>query len=146
MFLFGIANECLAANTENPYSSAYDHPYRHGVIPTQQTWKKMQQWNRQNSAAIAGPLSYAGGINGVGVVSGMPRVYLVLYGTQWGGQATDADGNLTVSNDTVGAIPYLQNLFKGIATGGELFRSMVCHGGSACAVRSTFHGESPSPK
>jgi len=29
-------------------------------------------------------LSFGGGIDGIGVTSGTPKVYLVIYGSQWG--------------------------------------------------------------
>jgi len=35
----------VEAATSNPYSPAYDHPYRAGVIPTYETWVKMQAWH-----------------------------------------------------------------------------------------------------
>ncbi|MDP9123013.1 MAG: hypothetical protein M3N82_00145, partial [Pseudomonadota bacterium] len=70
---------------------------------------------------VTGPetLSYGGGVDGIGVTSGTPRVYLVVYGSQWGSSSTDGNGNLQLSNDSVGAVPYLQTLFKGLGTGGE---------------------------
>ncbi|WP_104818997.1 hypothetical protein [Kitasatospora sp. MMS16-BH015] len=67
----------------------------------------------------SGTLSYGGGIGGVGVTSGQPKVYVVFYGSQWGTQGTDAAGNLTFSNDPYSGAPVAQNLFKGIGTGGE---------------------------
>src|SRR5258705_12986636 len=54
-------------------------------------------------------LSFGGGIDGIGVTSGTPRVYLVFYGSQWTG-----------GGDPKGAATYLQNLFHGIGTGGEM--------------------------
>lgn len=74
-------------------------------------------------AAPTGPetLSYGGSVDGIGVTSGTPKVYLVVYGTQWGTQSTDSNGNMTLSGDTVGAVPYLQQMFKGLGTGGELW-------------------------
>src|SRR5256884_5139519 len=52
-------------------------------------------------------LYYGGGIDGIGVTSGTPKVYLVFYGSQW-----------TSGGDPNGAATYLQNLFNGIGTGG----------------------------
>jgi len=113
--------------TNNPYSPAYDHPYRHGVMPTRETYEKMQAWEHANSPQFAGPtgstgqLSFGGGVNGVGVLSGQSKVYLIFYGTQWGTQSTDANGNLTFSNDAAGAAAKAQMMFKGIGTGAELW-------------------------
>ncbi len=36
----------------------------------------------------SGLLSYQGGLNGGGVVTGPPRVYVVFWGTQWGTETT----------------------------------------------------------
>src|SRR4051794_11584693 len=67
----------------NPYSPAYDHAYRHGVVPTLQQNAKMKSWAAtQASPAATGPetLSYGGGVDGIGVQSGHSKVYLVFYG------------------------------------------------------------------
>src|SRR6478672_9329916 len=75
----------------NPYSPAVGHPYRHGVTPTRDQQQKMRTWGRSHSAqqtstAATGPqtLSYGGGVDGIGVTSGTPKVYLVFWGSQWG--------------------------------------------------------------
>jgi serine protease len=128
----------------NPYSPAYRHAYRHGVVPTLGTAKKMKAWAHQHTAiAATGPqtLSYGGGVDGIGVTSGTPKVYLVFWGTQWGTQSTDANGNLTFSSDTYGGAPKLQNMFKGLGTGNELWSgtmtqycdgSTVASGATSC--------------
>ena len=74
---------------ENPYSpTANGHQYRHGVVPTRETWHRMKSWQALNAinAAVTGSetLSYGGGLDGIGVTSGTPKVYLVVYGSQWG--------------------------------------------------------------
>jgi serine protease len=112
----------------NPFSPAVGHPYRHGVVPTKETHDKMEAWRKANvptTAAASKTLSYGGGVNGIGVTSGQPKVYLVVYGTQWGTAGTDANGNMTLSKDSKGAVPYLQNLFKHIGTGGELWSGVM---------------------
>jgi serine protease len=55
-------------------------------------------------------LAFGGGVDGVGVTSGAPRVYLVFYGSQW------VQGG---SGDPMGVSRFLQALFTGIGTGGE---------------------------
>jgi streptogramin lyase len=114
-----------ASKVSNPYSPAFGHPYRHGAVPTVETWKKMKAWQAQNAPTSSNTLTYAGGIDGIGVTSGTPKVYLVVYGSQWGTQGTDGNGNMTLSNDPVGAVPYLQMLFKGIGTGGEQWSGVM---------------------
>ncbi|HEV7165425.1 MAG TPA: Ig-like domain-containing protein [Gammaproteobacteria bacterium] len=114
----------------NPYSPAYGHPYRHGVIPHRAVHEKMKQWEKANAtkAAATGTetLSYGGGTNSsnqgnVGVVSSKVKVYLVFYGSQWGTQGTDSNGNATFSGDPDGGAPVAQMMFKGIGTGSELW-------------------------
>ena len=136
------------SQASNPFSPAAGHPYRHGVIPTREVHAKMQGWEKTNKSAAAlatpaaaaaatGPqtLSYGGG----GVISGTPKVYLVVMGTQWGSSGSDGSGNLTVSNDPVGAVPYLQKLFKGLGTGGELWSGTMtqyCDAGATAGATS----------
>jgi len=110
----------------NPHSPRYGHPYRHGVVPTLERHQQMKAWAAANGpvgAAATGTqtLAYGGGVDGIGVTSGSPKVYLVVYGTQWGTAGTDANGNMTLSNDPQGAVPYLQQMFKGLGVGGELW-------------------------
>jgi hypothetical protein len=92
--------------------------HRHGTLAT------VNQAAKAHAAAAAArtgtrTLSYGGGIDGVGVMSGQPKVYVVFYGNQWGTQGTDSKGNLTFSNDPQGGAPVAQMMFKGIGTGGE---------------------------
>ena len=108
----------------NPYAPAYQHPYRHGAVPTISQLSKIKSYQQAHpnakAATSANTLSYGGGIDGIGVTSGIPKVYLVFWGTQWGTQST-SNGNLTFSNDAAGAAPRVQNLFKGLGTGNELW-------------------------
>jgi serine protease len=108
---------------ENPYSPAYQHPYRHGVVPTITTKDKMRGWEQQHQSvpAAAHDLQYKGGIDGVGVTTGHPKVYLVFWGSQWGTPGTDGAGDTVLSNDPVGEAARLQELFKGLGTNDELW-------------------------
>ncbi|MEZ0092181.1 hypothetical protein, partial [Streptacidiphilus sp. EB129] len=114
-----------ASPAANPYSPAYQHSYRHGVLPTLSQNSKMDSWaaSHASSQAATGPetLSYGGGTNGVGVLDGHAKVYLVFYGNQWGSQSTNGSGDATFSNDADGGAPVAQEMFKGIGTGNELW-------------------------
>ena len=33
--------------TNNPHHPAYDHPWRHGVLPTRETKAAMDEWNNE---------------------------------------------------------------------------------------------------
>src|SRR3984893_15708287 len=98
----------------NPYPPAYGHAYRHGAVPTREALQRMREWEAAQQAAVTLPvlglntLSYGGGLDGIGVTSGPPRVYLVFYGSQWTG-----------GGDPHGAATYLQNLVRRMRTGGE---------------------------
>jgi len=118
-----------APSPANPYSPAAGHGYRHGVVPTRDQHAKMQAWATQNTSTTAATgsntLSYGGGVDGIGVTSGAPKVYLVFWGSQWGGQGTDAAGNLTFSGDAKQGAPYLQKMYKGLGTGGEAWSGVL---------------------
>jgi serine protease len=140
------ASSISQANTYagNPYSPTASHEYRHGVVPTVETWQKMHDWAAFNpDFAATGPntLSFGGGIDGIGVTSAHPKVYLVVYGTQWGTAGTGSNGNMTLSNDAKGELPRLQQLFKGLGTGSESWSgtmtqycdgSLVATGATSC--------------
>ena len=150
------AQAVAARAASNPYSPAYHHPYRHGAVPTIEASQAMRGYDMARSqmpaatslAATSGDtLSYGGGYNGYGVVSGHPMVYLVVYGSQWGTAGTDANGNMTLSNDPVGAVPYLQLMFQGLGTGGELWSGVltqycdgagVANGATSCPGNADF--------
>ena len=132
-------NTVAAQQVLNPYSPANGHAYRHGVVPTREAHSRMKQYRALHPATSAAAatgaetLSYGGGVDGIGVTSGTPKVYVVVYGSQWGTSSTDANGNMTLTNDPVGAVPYLQKLFKGLGTGGELWSGVMtqyCDGAS----------------
>jgi hypothetical protein len=117
------------APQQNPYAPSYGHPYRHGAVPTREAQARMSQFAALHGAGKTKinpkTLSFGGGIDGIGVTSGTPKVYIIVYGNQWGTAGTDANGNMTLSNDPVNAVPYLQNLFKGLGTGSELWSGVM---------------------
>jgi serine protease len=138
-----MAQQPAAGTAVNPYSPRYQHPYRHGVVPTREAQALMHAWQHANTVPQAtgtNTLYYGGGVDGIGVTSGTPKVYLVVYGSQWGSSSTDASGNMTLSNDSVGAVPYLQQMFKGIGTGNELWSGVMtqyCDGSGVAKGAST---------
>jgi Putative Ig domain len=127
------------AGSGNPYAPGYGHPYRHGAVPTRETFAKMRSYQQAHPdliPAATGDLSYGGGVDGIGVTTGVPRVYLVFYGSQWGSAGTNGNGDTTFSGDSVGMAPRLQRLFKGIGTNTELYSGVMtqyCQGVSAGA-------------
>ena len=139
----GAAGKPDRGQVSNPYSPAYGHAYRHGVTPTVGQQGKMNGYARSHRSATTatGPetLSYGGGIDGIGVTSGTPKVYLVFWGSQWGTQGSDSNGNVTLSNDPDHGAPYLQQLFKGLGTNNELWSGTMTQycDGSGVAAGST---------
>jgi serine protease len=121
-------------------------------MPTREASALMRAWATQQATTAVGAsalmLAYAGGNAGIGVVSGKPKVYLVVYGSQWGTKGADAQGNMTLSNDLVGAVPYLQMLFKGLGTGAELWSGVmtqycdgkIAFGATACPANAAHVG------
>lgn len=92
----------------------------------------MKAWDAQNTAKRAAAatssntLAYGGGTSSssqgnVGVMNGHVKVYLVFWGTGWGTQSTNANGDAVFSGDPDGAAPVAQEMFKDIGTGGELW-------------------------
>ena len=96
--------------------------------------------------AVAAPLAYGGGINGIGVTTGPPKVYLVFWGSQWG-TATTSGATTSFSNDAKGVAPRLQLLFKGIGTNNERWSGVntqycegVSKGATSCPASSSHVG------
>jgi len=136
----------------NPYSPAYHHAYRHGVVPTISRLRLMHKWARSHPpAASANDLNYGGGIDGIGVTTGHEKVYLVFYGSQWGSQSTNSNGDVVLSGDPSGMAPYFQEFMKGLGTGGELWSGVmtqycdgVAVGAQTCPASNTQHVAYPT--
>jgi serine protease len=137
-------------SSADPYSPAYKHTYRHGVLPTKSQFAKMRTWALRHPGATpalnSSALSFGGDVDGIGVTDGPEKVYLVFWGSQWGTQSTNSQGNITLSNDANGVAPYLQNLFKGLGTGSEQWSGVMtqyCDGVAAgtqtCPAGNTQH-------
>jgi Putative Ig domain len=138
----------------DPYSPAYRHGYRLGVVPFRTSMARMRAWAgrpRTGARAItSSELSYGGGINGIGVTTGHEKVYLVFWGSQWG-KAGSAGGNVTLAGDPSGEAGYLQRLFKGLGTGGETWSGVatqlcqgVPKGATSCPASNTQHVAYPT--
>ena len=115
----GVALVAAVTAIAMPAQATPDSPktgatQRYGVMPTVSGAAA-----RATTATSANTLFFGGGIDGIGVTTGHPKVYLVFYGKQWGTQSTDSSGNLKFTNDAKGGAPKAQMLFKGMGTGGE---------------------------
>lgn len=65
------------------------------------------------------PMAYHGGVDGVAVNVGAPKVYVVFWGSQWGQASRSAAGWLRFSNDPAHMAPVIQRLYAGLGTAGE---------------------------
>ncbi len=139
-----------AAAFAAPSSSSKGHGYRHGLVPPKGQQKNSSHGSAASFAASGGNLKYGGGISGVGVTAGTPKVYLVFWGSQWGTQGTNAQGDITLSGDPSGVAPYVQEFVKGIGTVGETWSGVMtqyCQGvsaGAATCPSSAAHVGYPS--
>ncbi|HEY2160708.1 MAG TPA: Ig domain-containing protein, partial [Solirubrobacteraceae bacterium] len=135
----------VAAQAAAPaYSNG--HAYRHGAVP----FRGQQHTSSAAPGAAAlsaNDLNYGGGISGVGVTTGGPRVYLVFWGSQWGTQGTNSSGNATFSGDPHAMAPDLQAFFKGIGTGSETWSGVmteycqgVAKGAQSCPASAAHVG------
>ncbi|OLB75129.1 MAG: hypothetical protein AUI14_21760 [Actinobacteria bacterium 13_2_20CM_2_71_6] len=145
------ATSTAQAATGNPYAPSYQHPYRNGAMPTRQAHGQMQAYRAAHPDAIpaasAANLRFGGGVDGIGVTTGKPKVYLIFFGSQWGTAGTDSNGNTTLSGDTVGMAPRLQQLFKGLGVNNELWSGVqtqycegVATGSQTCPANSAHVG------
>ena len=129
-------------NLGGPMPGQSAHAYRHGAVPP-----------RSGALSSTGPLSFGGGLAGVGVTTGSPKVYLVFYGSQWGAQGSTTVGGATYatfSGDPNGMAPRLQEFFSGLGTGGETWSGVMtqyCEGvsvGATTCSQSAPHVAYPS--
>ncbi len=127
----GVITTAMPAHAQavNPYSPAYGHPYRGGAVPTVSQAQKIRGYNATHPDAVMADspnnLHYNGGVDGIGVTTGAPKVYLVFWGTQWGTSGTDANGNKTYSGDSAHLAPRLQQLLKGLGKNSELWSGVM---------------------
>ncbi|WP_344444058.1 Ig domain-containing protein [Kitasatospora nipponensis] len=142
-----VANSSGISNEFNPYSPALNRSTIPGM--KQYAATKRDRLANQLHAAATGQqtLSYGGGVDGIGVQSGHSKVYLVFYGSQWGTQSTDANGNAKFSGDSAGAAGATQQMFKGIGTNGETWSAdltqwcdgpSVVAGATSCPANANF--------
>ncbi|MDQ2815342.1 MAG: putative Ig domain-containing protein [Actinomycetota bacterium] len=123
-------------------------------MPTRAQYQKMQQWQKTHpgaAATSANDLNYGGGIDGIGVTTGKEKVYVVFYGSQWGSQSTNSNGDVTLSGDPNGEAPYDQEFFKGLGTNNELWSGVmtqycdgVAVGAQTCPASNTQHVAYPT--
>src|SRR5437588_9951453 len=93
-------------------AGAQGHGYRQGVVPL-----RGHQSNAASGSGSANDLSYGGGIGGVGVTTGSPKVYLVFWGKQWGTATYSGSTVSLLSGDPKAMAPYLERFIEGLGGG-----------------------------
>jgi serine protease len=125
------ATVILPLLTLQPAKAEEPGSQRHGVVPM---IGSPLYWERAINRVAAKDLHYGGGA----VYTSAPKVYLVFYGSQWGSQSTDANGNTKFSGDPDGMAGALQQFFKGLGTGNELWSGVMtqyCDGAARNATK-----------
>jgi hypothetical protein len=95
--------------------------YRHGVVPM------LNSPGVHFSEPIsANDLHFRGAsIDGVGVTTGKPKIYIVFWGSQWGTESVNGSGYDTFSGDPKSLAPDVQAFFKGLGTGTERWSGVM---------------------
>jgi len=73
----------------------------------------------QSTQTAGSVMSAHGGIDGIEVTTGAPKVYVVFYGSQWGTESTDSNGYANFTGDPSGMAPRLQAMLAGLGTNSE---------------------------
>ncbi len=106
------------------------HPHgRFGLYPTK---SQAHPYSIQ-----ATPLRYGGGIDGIGVTTGAPKVYIIYWGTQWGTASLDGNGYTKFTNDTAGLAPDQQAFFAGLGNAGEQWDGVTTQYCEGVALHAT---------
>jgi hypothetical protein len=132
--------------------SSGSHPSGHGhakVYPTREFADAHRNSGPKGATAAAGsgPLAYGGGVDGIGVTTGAPKTYLIVWGSQWGTASTGTDGNQHYTGDPQNLAPRVQAVMKGIGTNNELWSGVmtqfcegVAKGATSCPASSSHVG------
>ena len=116
--LAGVAG--AASTSPGTAGASAGTSYRHGLVPTVGSQASSTPTAHIRTASSINNLAFGGGLNGVGVTTGAPKLYLVFYGSQWGTQGTTTRNGQTYasfSGDPKGMAPDLQAFFTGVGTG-----------------------------
>jgi hypothetical protein len=129
------------ADPPGPPSPPPGHSPHKVVYPTVETARgRPRDPHASGAASGSGVLTYGGGVDGIGVTTGHPQVYLIFWGSQWGTSSSGSDGYVHLSGDPSGMAPRLQALFGGVGTNNELWSGVMtqyCEGVSAGATSCT---------
>jgi serine protease len=115
----GCATALASASAPGPLHRWGLVPLRSGA-PTATSDSPVARAAATDAAAGTDTLSYGGTLDGVGVITGLPKVYVVFWGSEWGtaGAASvqGAGSYTSFSHDPSGIAPVLQAFFAGLGT------------------------------
>ncbi|HEY6795655.1 MAG TPA: hypothetical protein VI248_13335 [Kineosporiaceae bacterium] len=122
----GVGQASAAADRPGTNPPAGSHKI---VFPTREAVQSLAHTANASTPTAttvgSGQLAYRGGVNGIGVTTGAPKVYLIFWGSQWGAPGTSPGGRVTLANDSAGMAPRLQDLFLGIGTNSETWSGVM---------------------
>lgn len=155
-FALGTAGIAAAAGRPATAEAALSdptagHTYRHGADPLRTSATSLHNTagirtgttpTGRSAAGLEekGPVSFGGG----SVITGSPKVYLVLWGARWGTQSMGAGGYEDYSGDPDGLAPDLQALFSGLGTDNEQWSAILTQYCEAVETGATTCPLSPS--
>jgi hypothetical protein len=117
------------------FGAGTTHGRGHKVIyPTSDAWRTRRPAGFASSTT---PLAYGGGVDGIGVTTGAPHVYIVFWGQQWGTSSTGSDGYLHLTGDSQAMVPRVQALISGLGTNGEIWSGVMTQYCEGVATGST---------
>ena len=133
----GVASAAPAPGAGSPNPASDGHAYRHGAVPL--------RGSRPPGAARFGgstvnDLAYRGGIGGVGVMTGPPKIYLIFYGSQWGAQTLDSLGYYEYSGDPQGMAPDIEAFFAGLGSNNDLWSGVMTQYCQGVSIGATVCG------
>ncbi|MDH6580803.1 hypothetical protein P3T29_006497 [Kitasatospora sp. MAP5-34] len=113
------------AQADSAATPAAGHAYRHGAVPKLDPATGRAVTLPGTATTSAANLAYGGAIDGIGVTTGAPKVYVIYWGAQWGKASTDSHGLVHLAGDKSGMAPDQQSFFKGLGTGGETWSGVM---------------------
>ena len=85
---------------------AHHGGHGHAVIfPTRTGQQARVHTAAAQAAAGSGPLTYDGAVDGIGVTTGPPKVYVEFWGAQWGTPSTTSTGAVALTATPAGSRP-----------------------------------------
>jgi len=146
--LAGLLSAGLAggiAQAAPTHMQTVSYAYRHGMIPTR---SYLASHRSQFALPRAGGrnVRFGGGVDGVGVTTGPPTVYLVFWGSQWGTESVNGSGYDVFSGDPDGLAPNLEAFFTGLGSKHDTWSGVatqycqgVATGATTCPISNGDH-------